>query len=80
MRRRQLQRSGGSAQAVRLERRGVERSRIEVQPDALEAAGRVEHEDGEQLPQIRFVEDAQRIPNSWPAAIASARRFTPSFS
>jgi hypothetical protein len=54
--------------------------RIELELHAFEAARGVEQEDGDQVAQSRFVEEAQEIPSSWATATASARRFTPSFS
>ena len=87
----QLQRARGAAQAVRFERgvgyrRAAVRRRIaraeldEAALDARKTPWRVEQEDAEQLLQSAFLDPAQKIPWSCAAAIASARRETPSFA
>ena len=59
---------------------GGEPGSFEVELDPCEAPGSVEQEDREQLTQVGFVEQAQKIPSSCAAVTASARRETPSLS
>ena len=87
----EAQRPGSTPQAVRLESRccncccplrGIRGALELLEPelDQREPSRGVEHEDGEQLPEVGFLQEGQRIPSSCAAVAASARRETPSFS
>ena len=87
----EAQRSRGTPQTVRLERRclacrcprrGISCSFELPEPklDRREPSRGIEHEDGEQLTEVGLLQEGQRIPSSCAAVAASARRVTPSFS